>query len=78
LFPPAALKGLYPFPMGCDVAAPWFAQVDIDRPDIERFPKLRLVLDHRQNVLLEPGDTLSFRPTGGTRYPRGVRTTGAP
>lgn len=57
LFPASDLYKLYPFPLFAKVG-PWVSQVDLDAPEFERFPKLREALEHRIDVILEPGDML--------------------
>lgn len=58
LFPPAAIAGLYPFPLAKGPINPWFSQVDIARPDFRRFPRLRQALQQRLDVRLEAGEVL--------------------
>jgi ribosomal protein L16 Arg81 hydroxylase len=54
LFPPSELYRLYPFPAYTSGAA--FAQVDVDKPDLKRFPRFRM--DHAMETILEPGEML--------------------
>lgn len=57
LFPPKQLHNLYPFPLFGPLP-PWVCQVDLDRPDHKRFPRLGEALASRFDVVLEPGDML--------------------
>ncbi len=61
LFPATQMHNLYPFPLLGPVP-PWVCQVELDRPDYERFPGLRQALQQSQEVVLEPGDLL-YLPT---------------
>jgi len=61
LFPPDQMHNLYPFPL-IGPLPPWVSQVDIDRPDPERFPRVGEALARRHDVILEPGNLL-FLPT---------------
>lgn len=58
LFSPADTDGLYPFPIRGGGVPPWFSQVDIQAPDMERFPRLRKALGGRLEGIVEPGDAL--------------------
>jgi len=58
LFAPSQTRNLYPFPLRRRGIAPWFSQVYLDRPDFERFPRLREALPHRIEVDLQPGEVL--------------------
>ena len=62
LFPPAQSKNLYPFPLRRKGIAPWVSQVYIDRPDFDRFPRLREALEHKVDVTIDAGEVL-FIPT---------------
>lgn len=68
LFPPSQTANLYPFPVyvhlrhGMKLRA-WFSQVYPDRPDFDAFPNLRTALQHRHDVILNPGEAL-YIPTG--------------
>lgn len=68
MFPPSQTKNLYPFPISVHLRhglqlRTWFSQVYPERPDIEVFPKLQTALEHKVEVLLQPGELL-FIPTG--------------
>lgn len=61
IFPPDQIHNLYPFPL-IGPLPPWVSQVDIDRPDYSRFPRVGAALAKRHDVVLEPGNML-FLPT---------------
>jgi cupin-like protein len=61
IFPPDQIHNLYPFPL-IGPLPPWVSQVDIDRPDPVRFPRVGEALAKRHDVVLEPGNML-FLPT---------------
>lgn len=63
LFPPSVQEGLYPFEMSHGGLTPNFSQVYIDRPDFDRFPRLRAALAERRMVDLAEGETL-YMPVG--------------
>lgn len=63
LFPPSVQEGLYPFEMSHGGLTPNFSQVYIDRPDFDRFPRLRAALTERRTVDLTEGETL-YMPVG--------------
>jgi hypothetical protein len=58
LFPPGQSANLYPFPFGKGGIPPWFAQVDIAKPDDPACPNLRKALEHRIDVILDQGEVL--------------------
>lgn len=60
LFSPRATRGLYPFPLLEESVwpFPWFAQVDIESPDLKRFPRLAKALTKRMDVVLREGEAL--------------------
>lgn len=68
LFPPAQTANLYPFPFyihlkhGMKLRS-WFSQVYPDRPDFAAFPKLKQALQHKYEVVLNPGEML-YIPMG--------------
>lgn len=68
LFPPEQTKNLYAFPTyihlfrGLNMRS-WFSQVYPDNPDLEAFPRLERALEHKVEVILEPGEGL-FIPSG--------------
>ena len=63
LFPPSIQEGLYPFEMSHGGLTPNFSQVYIDRPDFDKFPRLRAALTERRIVDLAEGETL-YMPVG--------------
>ena len=68
LFPPSQTYNLYPFSIfvhllhGLELRA-WFSTVYPENPDFEAFPKLKQALEHKQEVILEPGEML-YIPMG--------------
>jgi lysine-specific demethylase 8/hypoxia-inducible factor 1-alpha inhibitor (HIF hydroxylase) len=68
LFPRSQLSNLYPFPFYVHLwhglrLRSWFSQVYPDRPDYEAFPKLKSAMQHRIEVILNPGEVL-YIPAG--------------
>ena len=68
LFPPSQTYNLYPFSIfvhllhGLELRA-WFSTVYPENPDFKAFPKLKQALEHKQEVILEPGEML-YIPMG--------------
>lgn len=68
LFPPSQTYNLYPFPVyahfrhGLNLRC-WFSQVYPEQPDFDAFPKLREALQHKQEIILRPGELL-YIPAG--------------
>lgn len=68
LFPPEQLSNLYPFPVyvhlrhGLKLRS-WFSQVYPEKPDFKSFPKLKQALQHKYEVILQPGEIL-YLPAG--------------
>lgn len=68
LFPPSQTYNLYPFSVfvhllrGLELRA-WFSTVYPENPDFVTFPKLKRALEHKQEVILEPGEIL-YIPMG--------------
>ena len=68
LFPPSQVYNLYPYSVighllhgpkrGC-----WYSQVNLNAPDLKRFPKLQEALQHQYEVILRPGDSI-YMPAG--------------
>jgi lysine-specific demethylase 8/hypoxia-inducible factor 1-alpha inhibitor (HIF hydroxylase) len=58
LFPPSQTRNLYPFPLRRKGIPPWFSQLYLDRPDFDRFPRLKTALPHQVDVVLAPGEVL--------------------
>lgn len=68
LFPPSQTYNLYPFPILAHLRHGMklrccFSQVSLEQPDFAAFPKLKQALEHKQEVILERGDTL-YLPAG--------------
>ncbi|NHC35542.1 cupin-like domain-containing protein [Scytonema millei] len=68
LFPPSQTYNLYPFSVfvhllrGLELRA-WFSTVYPENPDFVAFPKLKRALEHKQEIVLEPGEML-YIPMG--------------
>ena len=62
LFPPEQVANLYVGPLEMTLAGQPSSLVDLDRPDVERFPKLREALAAAEVAELGPGDAL-YVPT---------------
>lgn len=68
LFPPSQTYNLYPFSVfvhllhGLELRA-WFSKVYPENPDFVAFPKLKRALEHKQEVILKPGEML-YIPIG--------------
>ena len=58
LFPPEQTENLYPFPLFGSGLAPWFSQVYIDSPDLDRYPRVKEALASRIDLVLSPGEML--------------------
>ena len=58
LFPPEQLPNLYVGPMELTPAGQQISLVDLDEPDLERFPRFKEALDHALQAHLEPGDAI--------------------
>ncbi len=63
LFPPHALPGLYPGPLETAPGRTMVSRVDIEAPDLTRFPRFAEVRDLAQTIELGPGDAL-YIPCG--------------
>jgi hypothetical protein len=67
-FPSTQTYNLYPFPVyihlryGLKMRC-WFSQVDINKPDFVSFPKFKEALQHKLEIILNPGEIL-FIPEG--------------
>ena len=72
LFPPEQVANLYPGPLDLTPAGVPVSMVDLDAPDLERFPNFKTALAAAQAARLEPGDAL-FIPALWWHH---VRTTG--
>ncbi|AFY90703.1 transcription factor jumonji jmjC domain-containing protein [Chroococcidiopsis thermalis PCC 7203] len=68
LFPPSQTYNLYPFSIfvhllrGLELRA-WFSTVYPENPDLVAFPKFKKALEHKQELILEPGEML-YIPMG--------------
>jgi hypothetical protein len=58
LFPPEQVANLYVGPIDRTVAGQPISMVDLDNPDLERFPKFAEALKHALVADLEPGDAI--------------------
>ncbi|MEG4395138.1 cupin-like domain-containing protein [Microcoleus sp. BROC3] len=68
LFPPSQTNNLYPFPFYIHLRSgmklrSWFSQVYPERPDFKAFPKLNQALQHKCELILNPGEIL-YIPAG--------------
>ncbi|MGB5581351.1 MAG: cupin-like domain-containing protein [Woeseia sp.] len=58
LFPPDQLSNLYVGPLDFTPAGQPVSLVDLNAPDLERFPRFAEALEHAQTAELEPGDAI--------------------
>ncbi len=58
LFPPQQLDNLYVGPLHRTIAGPPVSMVDLERPDLARFPRFATALEHGLRAELAPGDAL--------------------
>ncbi len=58
LFPPDQLENLYIGPIDFTPGGQQVSLVDLDAPDLERFPRYSEAMKHAQTVVLEPGDAI--------------------
>jgi cupin-like protein len=58
LFPPEELKNLYVGPFELTPAGTPVSLVDLENPDLERFPRFAEAMKHAQSAELEPGDAI--------------------
>ena len=58
LFPPESWQDLSPFPPTQHGMSWAFSQVSLPQPDFVEHPRLRTALNHRMEVVLEPGEVL--------------------
>jgi hypothetical protein len=56
LFPPDQLANLYPGPLDKTIAGPPVSMVNLENPDLERYPRFAEALDNAQTAELEAGD----------------------
>ena len=62
LFPPDQVSNLYPGPIEHTTAGPQLSMVDLDDPDIERYPRYATALESAQSAELGPGDAIYIPP----------------
>jgi len=58
LFPPDQLANLYVGPIDFTPAGQSVSLVDLDQPDLDRYPRFAEALQHAQSAVLEPGDAI--------------------
>ena len=58
LFPPDQLENLYVGPIDFTPAGQSVSLVDLDDPDLDRFPRFATALEHAQSAELYPGDAI--------------------
>ena len=58
LFPPEQIRNLYVGPIDFTPAGQAISLVDLDEPDLERYPRFAEALKHAQAAELEPGDAI--------------------
>lgn len=58
LFPPDQLPNLYVGPMELTPAGQQISLVDLDKPDLDRYPRFADALAHARSAELEPGDAI--------------------
>lgn len=62
LFPPDQFENLYVGPLHYTIAGPPVSMVDLDHPDLRRYPRFSEAIKHGQTADLEPGDALYIPP----------------
>lgn len=62
LFPPEQLGNLYVGPFHMTIAGPPVSMVDVNAPDLDRYPRFAEALSHGQVAELDPGDALYIPP----------------
>ena len=62
LFPPDQIENLYPGPLLVTPANTPVSMVDLNKPDLERYPRFSKALESAQQAYLEPGDAI-YIPT---------------
>jgi hypothetical protein len=58
LFPPEQVSNLYVGPIDFTPAGQAISLVDLDDPDLDRYPRFAEALQHAQTTVLEPGDAI--------------------
>lgn len=76
LFPPEQLPNLYVGPIDFTLAGQPTSLVDVDAPDLDRFPRFAEALAHAEFAELEPGDAL-YLPSLWWHAVRGQDEVGA-
>ena len=71
LFPPDQLENLYIGPIDFTPGGQQVSLVDLDAPDLERFPRYAEAMKHAQTVVLEPGDAI-FIPSMWWHHVKGL------
>lgn len=62
LFPPEQFENLYVGPLHFTIAGPPVSMVDIDNPDLDRYPRYAEAAKHGLVADLEPGDAIYIPP----------------
>jgi hypothetical protein len=62
LFPPEQFPNLYVGPFHLTIAGPPVSMVDLNAPDLERYPRFAEAMQHAQVADLEPGDAIYIPP----------------
>lgn len=62
LFPPEQVDNLYVGPFHFTIAGPPVSMVDLNAPDLDRYPRFAEALEHALVAELEPGDALYIPP----------------
>lgn len=62
LFPPEQVDNLYVGPFHFTIAGPPVSMVDLNAPDLDRYPRFAEAIEHAVVAELEPGDALYIPP----------------
>jgi len=73
VFPPEQLPNLYVGPIDFTPAGQSISLVDLNAPDLERFPRFAEALEHAGSAVLEPGDAI-FIPSMWWHHVEGLET----
>lgn len=71
LFPPDELANLYVGPLDFTPAGQSISLVDLDAPDLDRYPRFAAALERGQSAVLEPGDAI-FIPSMWWHHVQGL------